>query len=171
MSNNSKENTMEDKVDGRSREAKAAKARRSRTPFGVLRQKMALDADTMARIEKDDLVPRWINDDDHGQRIKNAESGGYDFVLSEGSEKVGDEDVDTSRKIKKLVGSHKDGSAKYAYLMAIPSKFYNEDQIAKEATNKQVDDSIRAGQPRGSDALGVSSDKASVSPQNIDYTP
>lgn len=158
-------------LDGRSREAKAAKARRSRTPFGVLRLKMALDQDTKDRLERDDLIPRWVNDDDHGQRVKNAESGGYNFVLSEGSEKVGDDDVDVDRKIKKLVGSHKDGSAKYAYLMAIPSKFYNEDQNAKESVNKQVDDSIRAGQPKGSNALNISPDKGGVSVDKIDYTP
>lgn len=157
---------MSEKIDGRTR---AAKTRRKRTPFGVMRLKMSLDAETMKRLEAENKIPRWINDDDHGQRIMNAREGDYEFVESVGQ--VGDKAVDADRRIRKLVGSHKDGSPKYAYLMAIPKEFYEEDQKAKEAVNQQVDDTIRAGSPKGSRPLNMAPDQGGTYVKDINYTP
>lgn len=146
-------------------------ARRKRTPFGVARLKLSLDDDTLKRLEKDDLVPRWINDEDHGSRIRNAIDGGYEFVESSGAEEVGGESVETDRRIKKLVGSNHDGSPKYAFLMAIPRKFYEEDSKAKEENNKLVDDAIRGGTPAGLKSHGIDPSKGGTYVKDVQYKP
>lgn len=153
-----------------SREATESRSRRKRIPFGKMQSKMSVDQRTLDKIESLCMVPRWINDENHGQRIKSAQEGGYEFITAEGTT-VGNKAADEASKVRKLVGSHKDGSAKYAYLMAIHQDFHNEDMQAKEAVNRKVDDSIRAGTPKGSPSLGVSSDLASVAPKDIKYTP
>lgn len=157
----------EPKVDGRTRGAKAQKSRRTRRAFGVRRLKMEIDAATLDRLESEQMVPRWVNDENNGQRIRDAIEGGYEFVESQGSEEVGSEQVDADKKIKLTVGTNKDGSPLYAFLMAIPKEFRDEDNAAKERQNKMVDDSIRAGRPNGTQSLGVSSDLASVTAKNI----
>jgi hypothetical protein len=143
--------------------------RTDRIPFGVLRQKLNLDKATEARLKREKLVPRWINDDDFGQRIKDAQSGGYEFVTADGTEKIGDakELQDSNKAIKKLVGTHRDGSSKIAYLMAIPEEFYNEDQAAKEEVNMRVDNAIRGGNPAGLKHHGVDPKHGSTYKKNI----
>jgi len=145
--------------------------RKQRTPFGVLRLKMSLDEKTRAYLKAKDLVPRWINDVDHGGRIQNALDGGYEFIEATGTEVVGSENVEADRRIKKLVGSHQDGSPKYAFLMAIPRKFYEEDMKAKEETNRLVDDAIRGGKPRGLQDHNIDPSKGSTYVKNVDYKP
>ena len=144
-----------------------------RTPFGVQRLKMSLDDATRERIEAMGLVPRWINDEDHGTRLRQAEAGGYVFITSNGTEQVGDVGAaqDKNRRIRGLVGTHKDGSAKYAYLMGIDKVYYEEDQAAKESQNKMVDDAIRGGSPSGLGHHGVNPDMGSTVVKNIDYKP
>jgi hypothetical protein len=151
----------------------ARKERTTRVAFGVPRLKMNLDAKTEARLKKEGVVPRWINDEDHGQRLKNAIDGGYEFVNADGTEEVGTtkEVQDRDRRIRKLVGANKDGSAKYAYLMAIPREYYDEDQAKKEATNRMVDDAIRGGSPGGLKPHGIAPDKGGTYVKNVDYTP
>ena len=153
-----------------SREATEARARSKRIPFGKIQSKMSIDQVTLDKLKANGMVARWINDENHGQRIKSAQQGGYEFVTAEGTT-VGNKAVDEDRKVTKLVGSNKDGSAKYAYLMAIHQDFHDEDKQAKEAENRKVDDSIRAGTPKGSQSLNVDSDKASVQVKDIKYTP
>lgn len=153
-----------------SREATVARERKQRVPFGTMQSKMALDTKTLDKCTANGMVPRWINDENHGQRIKSAQEGGYEFITAEGTT-VGNKAVDEASKVRKLVGSHKDGSPKYAYLLAIHKQFHEEDMQAKEAVNRKVDDSIRAGTPKGSQSLNVSGDLASVQREEIKYTP
>ena len=151
--------------------AKGRQERKERIPFGVVRKKMNLDIETEARLKKEGKKARWINDEDHGMRLKAAQDGGYEFVYAEGTQ-VGDlkEMQDNERRIRKLVGTNKDNLPKYAYLMAIPIKYYKEDQKKKEELNKQVDAAIIGGQPVGVDAH-MNSDTARTYPKNIEYTP
>ena len=156
-----------------SRQERTSKERRTRQPLGIMRKKMSLDSDTMQLLEKKGLVPRWINDDDHGMRIKNAVNGGYDFISSDGEMIVGDsvKKEDINRRIRKKVGTHKDGSVKYAYLMSIKKEFYEEDQAKKEEQNEMVDGAIRGGSPAGLKHHGVNPDHGSTTIKNIQYSP
>ena len=166
-----KRDIEDDKQTGRpSREATARRERNKRVPFGQLQMKMSVDQQTLDKLASKGMIPRWVNDENHGQRIRNAENGGYEFVISEGSEIIGSSTADEDKRIRKLVGSEKDGSPKYAYLMAIHEDFHNEDMQAKEAVNAQIDDSIRAGTPKGTQSLNVSSDKVKMSSE-VTYKP
>lgn len=155
------------------RAAKTAKERRERQPLGVMRKKMSLDAATTKMLETKGLVPRWINDEDHGLRLQNAISGGYDFVSSTGEMIVGDQvfKEDEKRRVRKLVGSHKDGSPKYSFLMAIKREFYNEDQAKKEEQNEMVDEAIKGATPPGLKSHGVAPDEGGTYTKNIQYEP
>lgn len=147
--------------------APRGKSRTERVPFGVMRQKMTIDQSTKKRLAAEGKVPRWINDDDHGQRIMQAMQGGYEHIQAD---EVGGQPQE-DRRIRKLVGSNKDGSPKYAYLMAIEEKFYKEDQAKKEAVNSKVDTAIRGGNPTGLGHHGVSAEQGKTYVKNIDYTP
>lgn len=153
------------------RKATNAAERRKRTPLGVAKLKMSLDERTKEYLESNDLIPRWVNDEDHGQRVQNARDGGYEFVTAKGSEVVGEETEQAGVKIQKLVGSHQDGSPKYAFLMAIPRKFYEEDQQAKEEKNRLVDDAIRGGNPTGLKSHNIDPSKGRTYVKNVDYKP
>lgn len=146
--------------------------RRQRTPFGVPRLKMSLDASTSERLRNEGKVPRWINDEDN--RIWEAQQGDYEFVENDREPiKTGDaEEVqEQDRRVRKQVGKNRDGSPKYAYLMAIPEEYYEEDQQSKEERNQKVDQSIRGGNPPGLQHHGVDSAQGGQYVKNVDYKP
>ena len=150
-------------------------SRTERVPFGVRRQKMSLAAETKEMLESKGLVPRWFNDEEHGERLRQAQQGGWEFVIPTGTIKVGDakEKQEEGAKIKKLVGTHRDGRPKYAYLMAIRKKWYEEDQMKKEERNMMVDEAIRGGNT-GAGNLGAhpnSPNKEGLYRKNINYKP
>lgn len=153
--------------------ARGRQDRRARVPFGVQRRRMTLDSATEARLKAKGKIPRWVNDDDHGSRLQQAQDGSYEFMTAAGTEAVGDaqEQQERDRRIRKLVGTHKDGSPKYAYLMAIDKELSDEDQREKEKTNRMVDEAIRGGNPSGLGHHGVSPDKGGTHVKNVDYNP
>jgi len=149
------------------------KKRTERVRFGGLKRKLNLDSATEKRIKADNLVPRFINDSDHGQRLRDAEAGGYKFIEAEGTEKVGDAEElqERDRRIRRLVGTNKDGSPQYAYLMGIPKEFYDEDQAEKEKENLKVDEAIRGGNPKGLKHHGIPRSQGDTYVKNVNYKP
>ena len=144
--------------------------RRKRTPLGVPRLKMTLDAATMSKLKAEDKVPRWINEKDN--RIREAQDGDYEFITSEGVSTGEDGKVEeTDRKVRKVVGKHKDGSPMYSYLMAIPREFYEEDQKAKEDINRKVDDAIKGANPSGLDHHNIAPKHGATYVNRVDYQP
>lgn len=146
--------------------------RRKRTPFGVPRLKMNVDDATMNRLKAENKVPRWINDVDN--RIAEAQAGDYEFVASDiAPVKTGDKEevAEQDRRIRKIVGKHKDGSPMYSYFMAIPKDYYDEDQRAKEDINRKVDEAIKGGNPAGLDHHNIAPDKGASYVKSVDYQP
>ena len=156
-----------------SRKEESKQERRTRIPLGTLRKKMSLDAKTMDMLKSRGLVPRWINDSNNGNRIKEAIEGGYDFVTSDGNIIVGDAVTKENKKkrISKQVGVTKENTPLFAYLMAIKREFYEEDKEAKEAVNKLVDDAILGGKPPGLKDHGINPDYGGTNIKNIQYNP
>lgn len=122
--------------------------RKDRVPFGTMKSKLTLDAQTTKKLAEAGKVPRVINDDG-SMRIAQALQGGYEFVVSGGETYLGDSDgsaiPDCGSLIKKYVGKNDKGEPMYGYVMAIDKELYEEDKAAKEAVNKKVDDAIRGG--------------------------
>ena len=149
--------------------ARARTERKERISFGIPRKKLDIRVDLQKRLDADDMVPYWFNDTDHGERIRAAQDGGYEFVTAEGYEKLGDtnEAQEKGSKIKKLVGTHKDGRPMYAFLMAIKRKWYEEDQAKKAEQNNMVDEAILGGNTPGVQAHGVAASKGGTYTKNI----
>lgn len=131
------QDTREDRT-----ETREAKGRAQRTPLGVRQAKLA------AEIEEG-YVGRWVNDDPG--RIQRALSAGYEHVEAKANGQG------RAAKQKQQVGTHPDGSPKYAYLMKIRQEFYDEDQAMKEAGNAEVDAALTSGRPDGADARDAGS--------------
>lgn len=143
--------------------------RTERIPLGVPRLTMNIDEETKKRYADKKL--RWVNDEDG--RLLSAQGGGYEFVVhGRDPVKVGDlKNVKADRRVCKQVGKHRDGSPMFAYLMAIPREYYEQDQAEKEKANRMVDEAINGGKPKGLQEHGVAPEHGGSYVKNIDYRP
>ena len=121
-----------------------------RRPLGGRRLKLQLSDDDMKAFKDRQMVPRWINDQDG--RVQSALGGGYRFVDPEHATSLGQGAVhagntDEGSKVSKIV-SRGDQPIR-AYLMEIPKEFYDEDQAAKEDTNRSIDEALAVGKAGG----------------------
>jgi hypothetical protein len=108
--------------------------RNKRKPFGGARLKLNVET------QLEGYHYRWVNDEPG--RIAGALAGDYTFA--EPSE-VGREESEDSR-VKELVGTNKDGSSLYAFLMRIPLEYYYEDQKEKQSYLDDIDRAIKGGE-------------------------
>jgi len=137
---------------------KSRKLRRERVPLGQQRMKLDIPKTVRERLDRNGLVPRWCNDDDHGGNIMDLKERGYEFVKAEEGDRLGKSMVDDNGHIVRRVGSQESGSRQDAYLMATYKEIYEEDQRAKEEVNSMVDEAILAGKPKGSKDHNIPSD-------------
>lgn len=101
--------------------------RRSRVPMSSAKAKLSTP-------EIPGFHLHWLNDD--GARISQALNGGYEFVKPEetiitSTDLAGDTvgtGTDMGSRVSIVVGKHESGAPMRAYLMKIPSEFYEEDQ-------------------------------------------
>ena len=134
----------------RPRSEQVMEQRKQRLKWGDPKLRMSVDSETVDRLSKSGLTPRWVNDDGKG-RIERLQQRGYDFVTDE-STKIGDDqqgNSDLGARVSRVVGTNKTGDPIRAYLMVQPSEFYNEDQEEKESVNAKVDEAIRRGEAGG----------------------
>ena len=115
-------------------ETRQGSGRKRRKPLGVPMQRLQADVPS-------GMTGRWVND--VPGRIERALKGDYEFISSDG-------EVVQNRKgcRSEIVGTGRDGGAMKAYLMAIPTVFYEEDQAAKASKIKEVEDAIKSGEPQ-----------------------
>ncbi len=102
-----------------------AHGRRARKPLGGMTTKLSFP-DAM---KNPNFEYRWMNDDKG--RISSALDAGYDFVKSNGSIYQQGAMLGTSELancIRNRVGTKESHEPLYAYLMAIPREWYDEDQ-------------------------------------------
>ena len=137
--------------------------------FGQRKMKMKLDSATEARLKSEGLRFRWVNDDEG--RLDEAYQGDYDFLTADGTEQIGIEATDKGRRMRKLVGKHKDGTPKYAYGMVIKEQYYQENQDKKEEVNKMVDEAIKGGTAPGTKKHGVDPSHGSTNIKEMNYNP
>jgi hypothetical protein len=126
----------------------------ARVPFGGPRLRLQLsDADVKAFKDRG-MVPHWFNDE--AGRLERALGGGYSFVKPEHAKSLGQgalhadgNDPQSNARVSIIV--NRGDPIIRAYLMEIAEEYYKEDQAAKEAVNRQVDDALALGGKRGSD--------------------
>lgn len=101
--------------------------RKERTPVGSQRAPLRYKG-----LDKENFEPRWVLDS--GDRLATFLDAGYEFVkpTSQGL-RVGDPTVDSSKgldgRVSKSAGR---GSKERLYLMQLPRKFYEADQLLKQ---------------------------------------
>lgn len=106
-------------------QADAPVAPRVRKPFGA--RKYKLD-----NSQRPGFSRHWFND--VGNRIRDAQEAGYNFVLDH-----------AGNKMTHIVGKAEGGGGIVGYRMEIPSDWYEADQAAKVAVNEEKMNQIKHG--------------------------
>ena len=86
------------------------------------------------------MTGRWMNDTPG--RLMRAVEAGYEFIGNDGDVQ------DRSGGRSEIVGTGREGGALRAYLMAIPTVLYDEDQAAKLALIKESESAMKRGEPQ-----------------------
>ena len=114
--------------------------------MGAHRYKLQLSEVDVKEFKKRKMVPRWINDQDG--RIQQALNGGYNYVdpkhvtsLEEHAIMEGNTDI--GPRISKIVS--RGDTVIRAFLMEIKEQYYKEDQNAKEAELRKIDEALALG--------------------------
>ena len=100
-------------------------------------------------LDNENFYHRWVSDRD--ERIAMFLEAGYEFVKPTAQKIVGDPTVD-STSIPDRVKKSKGGTTQF--LMRLPKKFYDEDQLAKQKEVDEIEASMRrpvTGKVVGSD--------------------
>ena len=124
--------------------------KRVRVSLGAHRYKLQLSDADMQGFKKRHMVPRWINDRDG--RIQAALGGGWKFVKPEDAPSLGEGAIhqgnsDEGSRVSKIVSRGEPPVR--AYLMEIWDQYYKEDQDAKEANLRKIDEALSVGQAGG----------------------
>jgi len=120
------------------REAEVQEVRSKRIPLGTPQLKMTAHTPP-------GKVGHWINGDPG--RLEQAQKGGWDFVRDPNA-KTGDTPENTNTDLGSNVSMVVDKqTGKRAYWMVIDEELYAEDQKAKEAELKKIEDTITNPKP------------------------
>jgi len=134
-----------------SKSTEREEAPRKRVPMGGRRSKLQLSDEDQKNFRENGWSVRWFNDQDG--RIQRAEAGAWVFVTREEAPSIGQFNVTKgSKSLANRVSdtvSRGGGKPLTGYLMKIQTKYYDEDQEAKEDKNIAFDDALNAGQPGG----------------------
>jgi len=84
-------------------------------------------------------VYRWVNDTDG--RLMEFNQAGYEHVLKDNVDSIGESDVKQASNLGKTV-SKGVGQGTVAYLMRIRKEFYEEDQSSKAVKTQKSEDLI-----------------------------
>lgn len=106
--------------------------RTQRVPFGVPQTKLGIT------LEVPGHHLYWCND--AGGQLEQAQAGGYEFVTPR---EIGE--TRDGSQVKRLVGTNKDGSPLYAYLLKIKQEWHEEDKKQLAAIDDQFEKAIKRG--------------------------
>lgn len=119
--------------------------RRERVPLGV--ERLKLSAPPIPG-----YVQRVINDTPG--RIQDALNAGYEFVMKDGHQGMGEPDLNNKEAmgsaVSRIVGTHRDGSPMTGYLMKLKKEWYEEDQKKKAMKTNEREAALK----RGNDKFG-----------------
>lgn len=106
--------------------------RTRRVPFGVPQTKLGVT------LEVPGYHLYWCND--AGGNLEQAQAGGYEFVTPR---EIGE--TRDGSQVKRLVGTNKDGSPLYAFLLKIKQEWHEEDQGKLAEIDDQFEKAIKRG--------------------------
>lgn len=129
---------MTDKIDGRTREARAAKRRRRTDNLAEARFNLSFSGEMDPAYEY-----RWFNDDGARMYQKTVQD---DWDVVRQSDGIMKEDGDAhGSEVAHVVGAKKDGSPLRSVLCRKLKEYADEDRRKKEARLAQMDEEIRTG--------------------------
>lgn len=108
--------------------------KQKRVPFGSKRMKLAPRGKLPSN-----YYYHWFNDEQ--MNILEAQEAGYSFVRADNVPLEDGDDSMSEARQRKQVGTNEKGEPKFAYLMAKPMQWYEEDFASKQ---KKVDDNEKA---------------------------
>ena len=111
--------------------------RKERTPLGVPRQRLAMTG-------RKGYKRRWVNDREG--RIARALAGDYQFVPKDGAKFKDKDEANRNESINNAMCKTVDSDGTKAYLMEIPSIFYNADQAEKQKAINEQENAILHGE-------------------------
>ncbi len=109
------------------------RSREGRTPINGSRNIM-----TVSGIDEEKFHPCWVNDTD--DNLFKYIDAGYEFVLDDGTIRVGDRSINRDSQLGTKVSKNV-GNGITAYLMVIPKEYYEEDlaQYSKTIDDTEQD--------------------------------
>jgi hypothetical protein len=135
----------------------ALRARRAKTSLDSDAYKFRLGI--MGDQKNPDLDYRWINDNEKARLHVMTKQDTWDFVESD-ELGMDDRNAEKDSRIKRIVGSSKDGSPMYSYLCCKPKKWVSEDRARRLAPHRETIRQIDAREVSGK--LAAAGDKAYV---------
>lgn len=119
--------------------------RRRRKSAGQTLGKLGVNPDLL---DHDKYAYRWLNDEQNGRIVLKTKHDDWDLVPEDGQK---EENTDLGGKVSIIVGAHKDGSPKRAYLARKLKTFYDDDRAeAQKALDKQLAELRRGNARNGS---------------------
>ncbi len=124
------------------RESRQEPVHKTRVPVASNRAPL-----TYKGLDRENFEPRFVLDRD--DRIAMFLEAGYEFVKPTGSA-VGEKTVESSSGLDSRVSKSTGG--RKLYLMQLPKKFYDADQLAKQKVVDEIEQSMRPRVDRGAGA-------------------
>lgn len=121
--------------------------------------RLTIPANVVEYLKDNDLVGRWINDNDSGRIYDKTQRDTWDFLTNT---EVADDPrnaVPGSERIARRVGTKDDGSPLYTYLCVKPRRWYQEDAKKRAKPHEEMMAEIRERPVKTSASSDLSDDE------------
>lgn len=124
------------------REKQLAERRKAREGDYSPSYHLTVPDDVQAYLKANDLVGRWLNDDERGRIYDKTQRDTWDFLTH--AEVSGDErNIDNSERIARRVGAKADGSPLMTYLCVKPKAWHDADARRRARPHEEMMANIR----------------------------
>lgn len=131
-----------------SRKKEDRETRRRRRNSGMVRHTMGRLGVNPDLLNHEKYAYRFINDEQNGRMQIKVEHDDWDVVLNDGG--VKEDSTDLGSAVSIVVGSHKDGSPKRAYLCRKLKTYFDEDKAeAQKLLDEQMAQLVRGNDRNG----------------------
>lgn len=121
--------------------------------------RLTIPENILKYIEANDLVPRWINDNESGRIYDKTERDTWDFLtnaeISDDPRNV----IQGSERIARRVGTKEDGTPLLSYLCVKPRKWFEEDAAKRRKPHEEMMAEIRERPLKTSQSEDLSDDE------------
>lgn len=131
---------------GRPRKEEVREDRRRRRATGAINQTLGRLGVNPDLLDHDKYAYRFINEEQNGRLFMKTHHDDWDVVMNDGE--VKEDNTDLGNAVSIVVGTHKDGSPKRAYLCRKLKTYFDEDQAEKQQVLDEQLEQLRRGNDR-----------------------